>query len=38
MTVMACDGPNADGDTLGDACDLDDDNDGIPDLFDPHPR
>jgi hypothetical protein len=29
---------NADGDALGDACDLDDDNDLIPDLIDPTPR
>ena len=29
---------NADGDPLGDACDPDDDNDGIPDPLDPTPR
>ena len=29
---------NADGDLMGDACDPDDDNDGIPDLIDPTPR
>ena len=29
---------NADGDVLGDACDPDDDNDGIPDPIDPTPR
>ena len=29
---------NADGDLLGDACDPDDDNDGIPDIIDPTPR
>lgn len=29
---------NADGDPLGDACDPDDDNDGIPDIIDPTPR
>jgi hypothetical protein len=28
---------NADGDALGDACDPDDDNDGIPDIVDPTP-
>jgi hypothetical protein len=28
---------NADGDALGDVCDPDDDNDGIPDLVDPIP-
>ena len=28
---------NADGDTLGDACDPDDDNDGLPDPIDPDP-
>jgi hypothetical protein len=29
---------NADGDALGDVCDPDDDNDGIPDPLDPTPR
>jgi hypothetical protein len=29
---------NADGDLLGDACDPDDDNDGLPDPIDPTPR
>jgi hypothetical protein len=29
---------NADGDTLGDVCDPDDDNDGSPDPIDPTPR
>jgi thrombospondin type 3 repeat protein len=28
---------NADGDALGDVCDPDDDNDGIPDPIDPTP-